>query len=104
MSIPIKREKRTSKIQQVIWLNPSTFRWILDLSEQLEEAPNTVIAKLLDWVKVKGESGELKPLATVDKIVKVYACPYCNFEAKVRGDLLQHLLDKHSDKLKIEGK
>jgi hypothetical protein len=104
MSIPIKPPKREYKILQKVWLPYKVNNWVCEKAEQLGVAPNVFIAKLVEWCIEREGKGEVSPIATVDKIVKVYACPYCSFEAKVRGDLLQHLLDKHSDKLKIEGK
>jgi hypothetical protein len=104
MSIPIKRPKKEYKQSQLVWLNYDIAMWVWGKANEMGVAPNIFIAKLLEGCMNAEKEGKFTPIAHVDREIKVYACPYCEYEARVRGDLLQHLLDKHSDKLKIEGK
>lgn len=65
----IQVEKKVRKIQQLIWLDPSTFSKVLKICSENDVAPNVAIASI-----VKSAVDEYQPVKVVEK------CPFFDEE------------------------
>ena len=96
----IERKKSSRRVQQIVWVRYETFQWILSLCSQLDIAPNTVIAELLDRIREYANTGVFQPIKVIEKeIVKGYKCPYCNKVFDGSSEFIEHLVE-HRDMLK----
>lgn len=102
MNVDLPKKGKEPKVPQHIWLPLKTFLWVTEKARELNVAHNVFIAQLVEACRKAEEEGKFEPLKVIDKEVEVYRCPFCNFKTKVRFDLLQHLMDKHSDKVEIK--
>ncbi|MCR6669416.1 MAG: hypothetical protein NDF51_05405 [archaeon YNP-WB-040] len=91
---------KSPKFQQIIWLDAETYQWIIGLSASKGLAPNVLIAQLLRAVYEAQQSGKIQPVVTIEKPIKIYRCPFCEFETQKLADIIDHISDKHKDKLR----
>jgi hypothetical protein len=76
---------------------------VLSYASMLGIAPNQVIALIIQKYFEGVDKGEIEPFKEVKVQVKVYKCPFCNAEFSDPSTCIEHLADKHNDKLKMEG-
>ena len=91
---------KSPKFQQIIWLDAETYQWIIGLSASKGLAPNVLIAQLLRAVYEAQQTGKIQPVVTIEKPLKIYRCPFCEFETQKLADIIDHISDKHKDKLR----
>jgi hypothetical protein len=96
----IKAPKKSPKFPQHIWLDADVYRWIVDLATDKGVAPNIVISQLVRAVYEGQQSGKVQPVVTIEKQLKIYRCPFCEFETQKLADIIDHISDKHKDKLR----
>jgi len=96
----IKPPRKMQKFPQHIWLDVETYRWILDLATEKGVAPNVVCSQLLRAVYDGQKTGKINAVITVKEQIKIYRCPFCDFETQKLADIVDHIADKHKDKLR----
>ena len=76
-----EEDKKSKKVQQIIWLELPTFARVLELTIKHGVAPNVICSAIIEHFFTDGQGQE----RVVEKVVK---CPECGVEV---GDLMEHL-------------
>ena len=100
MGLNFQPKGKAPKFQQIIWLDAETYQWIIGLSAMKGLAPNVLIAQLLRAVYEGQQSGKIQPVITVEKPIEIYRCIFCEFKTQKLADIVDHIADKHKDKLR----
>jgi hypothetical protein len=88
-----KEDRKTKKVQQIIWLEPKTFARVLDLAEDLGLAANQTIELIVEDYIARG--GDLTK--AVEKIKEVIKCPECGQDFESVSQLFEHLKNKSDE-------
>jgi hypothetical protein len=100
MTLEFHPKVKAPKFQQIIWLDAETYQWIIGLSASKGMAPNVLIAQLLRAVYEGQQTGKIQPVITVEKPIEIYRCPFCEYKTQRLADIIDHISDKHKDKLR----
>ena len=100
MGLNFQPKGKSPKFQQIIWLDAETYQWIIGLSASKGMAPNVLIAQLLRAVYEGHQTGKIQPVVTVKEQVKIYRCLFCEYETQKLAEIIDHISEKHRDKLR----
>lgn len=96
----IKPPKKMQKFPQHIWLDADVYRWIIDLASEKGVAPNIICSQLLRAVYEGQQTGKINAVITVEKPIEIYRCIFCEYKTQKLADIIDHIADKHKDKLR----
>jgi hypothetical protein len=88
-----REDRKTKKVQQIIWLEPKTFARVLELAETLGLAANQTIELIVEDYIARG--GDLTK--AVEKVKEVIKCPECGQDFESVSQLFEHLKNKSDE-------
>jgi hypothetical protein len=100
MTLEFHPKVKSPKFQQIIWLDAETYQWIIGLSANKGLAPNLVISQILRAVYEGQQTGKINAVVTVEKPIEIYRCIFCEYKTQRLSDIIEHISDKHKDKLR----
>jgi hypothetical protein len=96
----IKPPKKMQKFPQHIWLDADVYRWIIDLASEKGVAPNVICSQLLRAIYEGQKTGKINAVITVEKPIEIYRCLFCEYKTQKLAEIIDHISEKHRDKLR----